>query len=161
MLLYTSLCGVYQTLCSCTICTATAAPQMGFSSTCLITLISGFSIKEWLNYRSFPSLIATLYNQDVHFLTSRTLYLVCECNDDNSGKAGGTTYKGSHELLKCANLLFSTLEPCYIWIYAGTLFDEACERQTTNNENASPEHELSPKGEIKSVGSGPPNLSEV
>jgi hypothetical protein len=102
-----------------------------------------------------------LYIQDVHFLTSRTLYLVCECNDDNSGKAGGTMYKGSHELLKCANLLFSTLEPCYIWIYAGTLFDEACERQTTNNENASPEHELSPKGEIKSVGSGPPNLSEV
>ena len=97
----------------------------------------------------------------MHSVISRTLYLVCECNDDSSGKAGGTMYKGSHELLKCANLLFSTLEPCYIWIYAGTLFDEACERQTTNNENASPEHELSPKGEIKSVGSGPPNLSEV
>lgn len=86
---------------------------------------------------------------------------MCEYNDDNSGKAGGVTYKGSQELLKSANLLFSTLEPCYIWIYAGTLFDEACERQTTNNEKASPEHELSHKGEIKSVGSGPPNLSEV
>ena len=110
------------------------------------------ALSEWLNYKSFPSpLVAALYNQDVHCLTSRTLYLACECNDDNSGKAGGTMYKGSHELLKCANLLFSTLEPCYIWIYAGTLFDEACERQTTNNENASPERELLPKGEIKSV----------
>jgi hypothetical protein len=69
-------------------------------------------------------------------------------------------YKGSQELLKSANLLFSTLEPCYIWIYAGTLFDEACERQTTNDEMASPEHESSPK-EVKPVGSGPPNLLEV
>ena len=70
-------------------------------------------------------------------------------------------HKGSQELLKCANLLFSTLDPCYIWIYAGTLFDEACERQTTNNEKASPEHETSLKGEVKPVGSGPPTLLEV
>lgn len=98
---------------------------------------------------------------DILYEVFRTLYLVCDCNDDSSGKAGGTTYKGSQELLKCANLFFSTLEPCYIWTYAGTLFDDACERQTTNNEKASPEHELSLKGEVKSVGSGPPNLSEV
>jgi hypothetical protein len=45
-------------------------------------------------------------------------------------------------------------------MYAGTLFDEACERQT-KNEEASPEHERIPKGEVKPVGSGPPNLLEV
>lgn len=88
------------------------------------------------------------------------MYLACECNADSSGKPGGSIYKGSQELLKCANLLFSTLEPCYIWIYAGTLFDEACERQTANEE-VSPEHEQSPKGEVKPVGSGRPNLLEV
>lgn len=96
----------------------------------------------------------------MHMFTSRTLYLGCETNDDSSGKGGATMYKGNQELLKCANLLFSTLEPCYIWLYAGTLFDEACERQTTNNEAASPERESSPK-EVKPVGSGPPNLLEV
>lgn len=101
------------------------------------------------------------YDQRMYFFISRTLYLACECNSDSSGKGGGSMYKGSQELLKCANLLFSTLEPCYIWIYAGTLFDEACEQQTTNNEKASQEHEPSPKGEVKPVGSGPPNLLEV
>lgn len=100
-----------------------------------------------------------LYDQHMLF-TSRTLYLACECNADSTGKTGGSIYKGSQELLKSANLLFSTLEPCYIWIYAGTLFDEACERQTTNEE-ASLENERSPKGEVKPVGSGPPNLLEV
>jgi hypothetical protein len=93
--------------------------------------------------------------------TSRTLYLACEYSDDSSGKPGGSVYKGSQELLKCANLLFSTLEPCYIWIYAGTLFDEACERQTTNGVEARLECEQSSEGEVKSVGSGPPNLLEV
>jgi hypothetical protein len=44
-------------------------------------------------------------------------------------------------------------------MYAGTLFDEACERQTTNEE-ATSEHERLPK-EVKPVGSGPPNLLEV
>lgn len=46
VLLYTSVClCVYQTLRSCIICTATAAPQMGFSCTCVITLVNGFCIK--------------------------------------------------------------------------------------------------------------------
>ncbi|PSN50572.1 hypothetical protein C0J52_14759 [Blattella germanica] len=100
---------------------------------------------------------------DILYEVFRTLYFACENAEDAPGKGSGNNYnhKGSHELLKCANLLFSTLEPCYIWIYAGTLFDEACERQTTNDEKASPEHESSLKGEVKPVGSGPPNLLEV
>lgn len=99
---------------------------------------------------------------DILFEVFRTLYLACEGSDEGSMKVNGTNNnKGSQELLKCANLLFSTLEPCYIWIYAGTLFDEACERQTTNKEKVSPEHEPSVKGEVKPVGSGPPNLMEV
>ncbi|XP_023718221.1 protein dopey-1 homolog isoform X2 [Cryptotermes secundus] len=97
---------------------------------------------------------------DILYEVFRTLYLACECNADSTGKTGGSIYRGSQELLKSANLLFSTLEPCYIWIYAGTLFDEACERQTTNEE-ASLENERSPKGEVKPVGSGPPDLLEV
>jgi hypothetical protein len=105
-------------------------------------------------------IIEALFNQHKHVFTSRTLYLACECNDDSSGKGGGTMYKGSQELLKSANLLFSTLEPCYIWIYAGTLFVEACEQQT-NDETASPEHESSSREEVKPVGSGPPSLLEV
>ncbi|KAJ9601413.1 hypothetical protein L9F63_000437, partial [Diploptera punctata] len=100
---------------------------------------------------------------DILYEVFRTLYFQCE-NDENSGKVSGVinhNHKSSHELLKCANLLFSTLEPCYIWIYAGTLYNNACECQTSNNEKASPEHESSSKGEVKPVGSGPPKLIEV
>ncbi|KDR16353.1 protein dopey-1 homolog isoform X2 [Zootermopsis nevadensis] len=98
---------------------------------------------------------------DILYEVFRALYLACESNDDSFGKGGGTMHKGSQELLKSANLFFSTLEPCYIWIYAGTLFDEACEQQTTNDETASPENGSTPKEEVKPVGSGPPNLLEV
>lgn len=69
---------------------------------------------------------------------------------------GGTNPKGSQELLKSANLLFSTLEPCYVWQYIGGLFEKACisfsESKSENQQS---------KQKVKLVGSGFPGLNEV
>lgn len=126
-----------------------------------LNVLNDYCIKLPATLWALHFIIETLFNQLTSVLTFRALYLACESNDDSFGKGGGTMHKGSQELLKSANLFFSTLEPCYIWIYAGTLFDEACERQTTNDETASPENGSTPKEEVKPVGSGPPNLLEV
>ena len=60
------------------------------------------------------------------------------------------------DLLKSANLLFSSLEPRYLWQYVGVQFSETCckiptSTDTNNNENDS----------VKPVGSGDPLLQEV
>lgn len=56
----------------------------------------------------------------------------CEGARDKDGAKKGSTsltssmYRGSQELLKTANLLFSALEPSYVWQFAGSLFENAC-----------------------------------
>ncbi|XP_011306689.1 protein dopey-1 homolog isoform X2 [Fopius arisanus] len=59
----------------------------------------------------------------------------------------------SHEVVKSANLLFSTLEPSYVWVHCGHLFDMACDSR----------HRGRPPGvdEVKAVASGAPGLLEV
>ncbi|XP_067010621.2 protein dopey-1 homolog [Anabrus simplex] len=92
---------------------------------------------------------------DILYEVFRALYLSCEGTNDSSSKSnsgvGTTGLKGSQELLKSANLLFSTLEPCYIWLYTGTLFSNACKLKT-------PEDSLHI---VRPVGSGVPHLMEV
>lgn len=59
------------------------------------------------------------------------------------------------ELLKSANMLFSSLEPWYLWDYVGTRFSEACHRmlQTSPTDVSD--------SDVKPVNSGEPSLMEV
>lgn len=56
--------------------------------------------------------------------------------------------------MKSANLLFSTLEPSYIWIHCGQLFEKAC---STRAKTQVAIEEIA----VRPVGSGMPNLVEV
>lgn len=57
------------------------------------------------------------------------------------------------ELLKCANLLFGSLEPRYLWQYIGKLFNTACSK----NSSAS----IDLENPVKRVSSGDPGIVEV
>lgn len=60
----------------------------------------------------------------------------------------------TNEVVKSANLLFSTLEPSYVWIHCGHLFEKACQtRAKTKREMEG--------GIVSLVGSGMPNFMEV
>lgn len=60
----------------------------------------------------------------------------------------------ANEVVKSANLLFSTLEPSYIWIHCGYLFEKAC------NTRAMTQVAIEDTA-VRPVGSGMPNLVEV
>lgn len=60
----------------------------------------------------------------------------------------------ANEVVKSANLLFSTLEPSYIWIHCGHLFEKAC------NIRAKVQVVIEDVA-VRPVGSGMPNLVEV
>lgn len=57
-------------------------------------------------------------------------------------------------MVKSANLLFSTLEPSYVWIHCGHLFEKACQTR------ARTKHEVE-EVVVRPVGSGMPNFMEV
>jgi len=59
----------------------------------------------------------------------------------------------ANEVVKSANLLFSTLEPSYIWIHCGHLFEKAC--------NTRAKTQVVIDDVVRPVGSGIPNLVEV
>ncbi|XP_025836860.1 protein dopey-1 homolog isoform X2 [Agrilus planipennis] len=59
------------------------------------------------------------------------------------------------ELVKNANLLFSTLEPYYIWMYLGKLYEEAIGK-IKEKKNM-----LRDRSQVNEIGSGPPSLLEV
>ncbi|XP_046144470.1 protein dopey-1 homolog isoform X2 [Osmia bicornis bicornis] len=60
----------------------------------------------------------------------------------------------TNEVVKSANLLFSTLEPSYVWIHCGHLFEKACQTR------ARTKHEVE-EVVVRLVGSGMPNFMEV
>lgn len=66
----------------------------------------------------------------------------------------------STEVIKSVNLLFSTLEPQYVWIHSGYLFEKACEND--NNSRGRYRRNInSQENIVKIVGSGMPELAEV
>ncbi|KAG7202175.1 hypothetical protein KM043_015855 [Ampulex compressa] len=81
---------------------------------------------------------------DILFEVFRTFYNAC---------GQSTRVPKSNEVVKSANLLFSTLEPSYVWIHCGHLFSNACEIR------AKAQHKI--EDIVKSIGSGMPNLVEV
>lgn len=83
-------------------------------------------------------------NRVLHF---RTFYNACKQSvSSHAPKA--------NEVVKSANLLFSTLEPSYIWIHCGHLFEKAC------NTRAKTQVAIEDIA-VRPVGSGMPNLVEV
>ncbi|XP_033225159.1 protein dopey-1 homolog isoform X2 [Belonocnema kinseyi] len=60
----------------------------------------------------------------------------------------------SNEVIKSANLLFSTLEPSYVWTHCGVLYEKSCQMRVTNQGKVMDDS-------VKSVGSGIPALMEV
>ncbi|KAK6632298.1 hypothetical protein RUM44_007339 [Polyplax serrata] len=109
--------------------------------------------------RPYRLLMSLLDKQDVGpvildnilYEVFRTLYL--SCRED---KFDGV--KTKQEILKSANLLFSSLEPWYVWLYMGSLFDQACK---VNIEELTTILEIESSMAVKSVGSGLPNIWEV
>ncbi|XP_032664309.1 protein dopey-1 homolog isoform X1 [Odontomachus brunneus] len=84
---------------------------------------------------------------DILFEVFRTFYNACKQSASNhTSKA--------NEVVKSANLLFSTLEPSYIWIHCGYLFEKAC---NTRAKTQVAIEDIT----VRPVGSGIPNLVEV
>ncbi|XP_073990011.1 protein DOP1 homolog isoform X1 [Rhodnius prolixus] len=81
---------------------------------------------------------------DILFEIFRLLFL-CYNTDSKSSNAV--------ELLKCANLLFGSLEPRYLWQYIGKLFNTACSK----NSSAS----IDLENPVKRVSSGDPGIVEI
>lgn len=85
---------------------------------------------------------------DILIEVFRALYRECNCgkidNEKNKSqpcsvvpskvKNAKPEAKNCSELLKTANLLFSTLEPHYIWEYVGNLYRRACSASVKRNE---------------------------
>ncbi|XP_050425290.1 protein dopey-1 homolog isoform X2 [Adelges cooleyi] len=83
---------------------------------------------------------------DILYEVFRLLYLCCQKD---------TKIDKSSELIKSANLLFSSLEPKYLWEYTGNMFSNACQSLTKDEEC---EGSL---GTVKPVGSGDLTLIEI
>ncbi|XP_050446319.1 protein dopey-1 homolog isoform X1 [Cataglyphis hispanica] len=84
---------------------------------------------------------------DILFEVFRTFYNACKQSALNH-------ISKTSEVVKSANLLFSTLEPSYIWIHCGHLFEKACNRRAKTQVTIE-------DVTVKTVGSGMPNLVEV
>lgn len=96
--------------------------------------------------------VGPLILDDILYEVFRTLYLSC-LEDKPEG------VKTKQEILKSANLLFSSLEPWYIWLYTGSLFDQACK---VNIEELTTILEIETTSTaVKQVGSDFPNIWEV
>ncbi|KAK3917430.1 Protein dopey-1-like protein [Frankliniella fusca] len=94
----------------------------------------------------------------------RTLFLASSEKQVAQGKAKDLhqtlTQPSNHqELFKSVNLLFSSLEPAYIWQYAGSLIEKAC---SLHHDSMLTGQEADDNIEIvRPVGSGQPCLVEV
>nr|XP_050849506.1 protein dopey-1 homolog isoform X2 [Vespula vulgaris] len=89
--------------------------------------------------------IGPIILDDILFEIFRTFYIAC----GQSSKIPKT-----NEVVKSANLLFSTLEPSYVWIHCGFLFEKACQARIKTQCEIK---EMT----VKSIGCGMPNLIEI
>ncbi|XP_011499422.1 PREDICTED: protein dopey-1 homolog [Ceratosolen solmsi marchali] len=87
---------------------------------------------------------------DILYEVYRTFYNACSITSKHSK---------SSEVIKSVNLLFSTLEPQYVWIHCGYLFEKACEKINSNRGLCQWQEKQKPM--VKEVGSGLPSLVEI
>lgn len=94
----------------------------------------------------------------------RTLYLASAEKQGAEGRMKDlhrnlTQPTNNQELFKSVNLLFSSLEPAYIWQYAGSLIEKACIMHHDSMLTGQDIHENVES--VRPVGSGQPCLVEV
>ncbi|KMQ93130.1 protein dopey-1-like protein [Lasius niger] len=119
---------------------------------CLLKEVCEENSQDLKPYRILVSLldkvdIGPVILDDILFEVFRTFYNACKQSALNH-------IPKTNEVVKSANLLFSTLEPSYIWIHCGHLFGKACNTRAkiqVTIEDAT----------VRTVGSGMPNLVEV
>ncbi|XP_014214024.1 protein dopey-1 homolog isoform X2 [Copidosoma floridanum] len=88
---------------------------------------------------------------DILYEVYRTFYNACTAA---TGKGSKST-----EVIKSVNLLFSTLEPQYVWIHCGYLFEKACEKDYGSRSARLRRTYQEPS--VKQIGSSMPDLAEV
>lgn len=122
-------------------------------------LSSNFSVL-W-PYRILVSLmdkpeITTAILDDILIDVFRSLYLECNFGTVAKSQQEKQADRAHFELVKTANLLFSTLEPDYLWGYFAKSFHAACTRRAGD-----PLPKILQSGKVAQVGSGLPTLQEV
>lgn len=116
----------------------------------LLKTICEESPQDLKPYRILVSLlekadIGPVILDDILFEVFRTFYNAC----GQSNRVPKT-----NEVVKSANLLFSTLEPSYVWIHCGHLFENACQARAKSKREM--EDII-----VRPVGSGMPNFMEI
>ncbi|CAL7952170.1 unnamed protein product [Xylocopa violacea] len=89
--------------------------------------------------------IGPIILDDILYEVFRTFYNAC----GQSNRVPKT-----NEVVKSANLLFSTLEPSYVWIHCGHLFENACQERAKSKQAIE-------DVVVRSVGIGMPNFMEI
>lgn len=103
--------------------------------------------KVGFTYVSTEQCVVLIHFPNLYLSCFRTFYNACkQSTSSNASKA--------NEVVKSANLLFSTLEPSYIWIHCGHLFEKAC---STRAKTQVAIEDIT----VRPVGSEMPNLVEV
>ncbi|XP_064461644.1 protein dopey-1-like isoform X2 [Ornithodoros turicata] len=95
--------------------------------------------------------ITTVILDDILIDVFRSLYHECNQGSLARSQQEKQNDRPHFELVKTANLLFSSLEPTYLWGYVAKGFREACKH---------PDRTLS-QGLVAQVGSGTPSLPEL
>ncbi|XP_042147641.1 protein dopey-1 isoform X6 [Ixodes scapularis] len=129
-------------------------------STCRAPVLSSNFSVFW-PYRILVSLmdkpeITTAILDDILIDVFRSLYLECSSGTLAKSQQEKQADRTHFELVKTANLLFSSLEPDYLWGYVAKSFHGACVRRS-----ADPLPRTLQSGKVAPVGSGAPTLQEV
>ncbi|XP_077487312.1 LOW QUALITY PROTEIN: protein DOP1A [Amblyomma americanum] len=126
-------------------------------------LSSNFSV--FWPYRILVSLIdkpeTSFILDDILIDVFRSLYIECNLGTVTKSHQEKQANRSNFELIKTANLLFSSLEPNYLWDYVHKCFQGACERASLSASRGATVAKCSEESKVAPVGSGPPSLLEV
>lgn len=126
-------------------------------------LSSNFSV--FWPYRILVSLMdkqeANFILDDILIDVFRSLYIECNLGTVTKSHQEKQANRSNFELIKTANLLFSSLEPNYLWEYVHKCFQGACERASSSATKVPPLARCSEGTKVAHVGAGLPSLLEV
>lgn len=126
-------------------------------------LSSNFSV--FWPYRILVSLMdkpeTNFILDDILIDVFRSLYIECNLGTVTKSHQEKQANRSNFELIKTANLLFSSLEPNYLWEYVHKCFQGACERASSSAAKVPPKAKCSEGNKVAHVGAGQPSLLEV
>ncbi|KAH7947464.1 hypothetical protein HPB52_012193 [Rhipicephalus sanguineus] len=126
-------------------------------------LSSNFSV--FWPYRILVSLLdkpeTNFILDDILIDVFRSLYIECNLGTVTKSHQEKQANRSNFELIKTANLLFSSLEPNYLWEYVHKCFQGACERASSSAAKVPPKAKCSEGNKVAHVGAGQPSLLEV